>query len=104
MPPLYIKLEFIKKFVKDFTKHFLNSFKFLYKKLIKGSQVKLEKGIFVDLQIWEVLKDPEFEKFLNTLELRAWHALNQLAQTFEKISSHFHIKKVLQSCLRYLKK
>ena len=38
------------------------------------SGAKLKEGIFVGPQIREVLKDTDFEEFLNLKELRAWEA------------------------------
>ena len=59
-----------------------NGFKFLSKKFPKLSQAKLKEGIFVGPQIREVYKDPEFEKTLNTLKLRAWHAFKWICCNF----------------------
>ena len=74
MPPLHIKLGLMNNFVKAMAKQNWNGFKFLCKKFPKLNQTKLKEGIFVDPQIREVFEDPQFEKTLNTLELRAWHA------------------------------
>ena len=103
MRPLHIKLGLRKNFVKAMVKHISNGFKFLCKKFPKLSQAKLKERIFVDPQIWKVFEDPEFEKTLNTLELRAWH-LNGFAPIFWEISSQIRIKKVLQNCLRHTKR
>ena len=74
MPPLHIKLGLMKNFVKAMAKQNSNGFKLLSKNFPKLSQAKLKEGIFVGPQIREVFKDPEFEKTLNRLKLRAWHA------------------------------
>ena len=42
----------------------------------------LKEEIFVGPQIREVFKDPGFEKILNTLELRAWHAFKWICSYF----------------------
>ena len=34
------------------------------------------------MQIWDVFEDREFEKALNTLELRAWHAFKSTCSNF----------------------
>ena len=82
MPPSHIKLGLMKNFVKTMAKQNSNGFKFLSKKSPKLSQAKLKDGIFVGPQIREVFKDPEFEKTLNTLELRAWHAFKWICSNF----------------------
>ena len=66
------------------------------------SAAKLKEGIFVGPQIWEVLKDTDFEELLNFKELRAW-------EVFKSVCSGFHgntrvpdyqacIEKLLKSC------
>ena len=42
------------------------------------SAAKLKEGIFVGPQIWEVLKDTDFEELLNSKELRAWEAFKSV--------------------------
>ena len=42
----------------------------------------MKEQIFVGPQIREVFKDPEFEKTLNTLELRVWHAFEWICSNF----------------------
>ena len=49
-----------------------NGLAFLCKKFSSMTQAKLQEGIFVGSQIREALKDPQFEKSLSKLELRAW--------------------------------
>ncbi|KAF2369124.1 hypothetical protein FHG87_000132 [Trinorchestia longiramus] len=77
-PPLQIKLGLMKNFVKAMDKngtavqHLLHLFPAL-------SSAKLKKGIFVEPQIREVLKDKDFEELLTLKELRAWDALSQFA-------------------------
>ena len=82
MRPLHIKLGLMKNFVKAMAEQNSNGFKFLCKKFPKLSQAKLKEGIFVGPQIREVFKDPEFEKTLNTLELRAWHGFKWICSNF----------------------
>ena len=77
IPPLHIKLGLMKNFVKAMAKQNSNGFELFCKKFLKLSQAKLKEGIFVGPQIREVFEDPEFEKTLNTLELRAWHAFTR---------------------------
>ena len=82
MPPLHIKLGLMKNFVKAMAKQNSNGFEFLCKKFPKLSLAKLKEGIFVGPQIRKVFEDPEFEKTLNTLELRAWHAFTCICSNF----------------------
>ena len=82
MPPLHIKLGLMKNFVKAMAKQNSNGFEFLCKKFPKLSLAKLKEGIFVGPQIQKVFEDPEFEKTLNTLELRAWHAFKWICSNF----------------------
>ena len=82
MPPLHIKLGLMKNFVKAMAKQNSNDFEFLCKKFPKLSLAKLKEGIFVGPQIRKVFEDPEFEKTLNTLELRAWHAFKWICSNF----------------------
>ena len=56
--------------------------KFLCKKFIELSQAKLKEGNFVGPQILEVFEDAEFEKALNALELRTWHAFKWICSNF----------------------
>ena len=42
----------------------------------------MTKGIFVGPRIREVFKDPKFEKTINTLELKAWHAYEWICSNF----------------------
>ena len=66
----------MKNFVKQLRKSKSNSFTFLCNKLPKRSEAKLKEGIFVGQQIWESLKDPDFEKELTSIQLCAWKRLN----------------------------
>ena len=72
LPPFHVKLGIIKKFAKAMGQSNLDGFAFLCIKFPSIRQAKLQKGIFVVSQIREVLKDPQFEKSLPKLELRAW--------------------------------
>ena len=46
------------------------------------SAAKLKEGIIVGPQIWEVLKDTDFEELLNLKELRAWEAFKSVCSGF----------------------
>ena len=103
MPLLHINLGLMKNFVKAIVKHHLNSFEFFCKKVPNLSQAMLKEGIFVGPQIGKVFADPEFEKAKIYWNYELGMHLNGFAQIFQKISSHLHIKKMLQSCLWYIK-
>ena len=72
----------MKNFVKALGKSNSSGFAFLCKKFPKISEAKLKEGIFVDPQIWKVLKDPNFEKTLTALEQCAWKAFEWLCANF----------------------
>ena len=63
-------------FVKQLGKNKSNEFAFFCNKFPKISEAKLKDVIFVDLQIREILKHPDFEKELTSIELHAWKAFN----------------------------
>ena len=104
MPPLHIKLGLMKNFVKAMEKQNSNGFEFLCKKFPKLSLAKLKEGIFVGRQIRKVFEDTEFEKTLNTLELRAWHTFKWICSIFlGNVKSNSYQEGVEQSCLRHTK-
>ena len=74
LPPLHIKLGLMKNFVKALHKNG-TAFQHL-------STAKLKEGISVGPQIREVLKDTDFEEFLNLKELRAWEAFKSVCRGF----------------------
>ena len=60
------------------------------------------KRICVGPQIRKVFEDPEFEKTLNTLELRAWHVFKQICSNFlENIKSISYQKGVAELLAAY---
>ena len=71
LPSFHVKLSITKNFVEAMGKSNFNGFAFLCKKFFSIRQAKLQEGIFVGSQIREALKDPQFEKSLSKLELRA---------------------------------
>ena len=72
----------MKNFVKQLGKSKSNGFVFLCNKFPKISEAKLKEGFSVGPQIREVLKDPDFEKELTSIELRAWKAFKWLCANF----------------------
>ena len=81
----------MKNFVKQLGKSKSEGFAFLCSKFPNISETKLKEGIFVGPQIREVLKDPNFEKELTSIELDAWKAFKWLCGNFlgNKRSSSF---------------
>ena len=67
LPPLHIKLGLRKNFVKAFNKSG-NAFRYLQELFSRISDAKLQEGIFVGLQIKEVMKDANFEEQLDEVE------------------------------------
>ena len=72
----------MKNFVKQLRKSKSNGFAFLCNKFPEISEAKLKEGIFVGPQIRPVLKDPDFDKELTSIELRAWKAFKWLCTNF----------------------
>ena len=81
LPPLHIKLGFMKNFVKALHKNGA-TFQHLSTVFPGLSAAKLKEGIFVGPQIREVLKDTDFEDHLSLKELRA-------SEAFKSVSSGF---------------
>ena len=59
-----------------------NGYAYLCKKFSKISSAKMKEGIFIGLQIREVMKDPNFEKILTVKEKRAWQSFKWLCENF----------------------
>ena len=80
-PPLHIKLGLIKQFTKALDKdgdcftNFWQSFPGL-------ATEKLKAGIFDNPQIQLLIRDPEFEKSMNEVELEAWKAFVLVVKNF----------------------
>ena len=81
LPPLHIKLGLMKNCVKALHKNGA-VFQHLSTVFPGLSAAKLNKGIFVGPQVREVLKDTDFEEFLNSKELRAWGAFKSVCSGF----------------------
>ena len=77
LPPLHIKLGLMKNFVKVLHKKGA-AFQHLSPVFTGLSAAKLKEAIFVRPQIWEALKDTDFEDLLNLKELRAWEAFKSV--------------------------
>ena len=79
LPPLHIKLGLMKQFVKALN---VNNPSFLYlkSKFTKLSDAKIKEGIFVGLQIRQLLTDEKFAGTLNPLELRAWNSFKAVCK------------------------
>ena len=78
---LRIKLGLMKNFVKALHKNGA-AFQHLSTVFPSLSAAKLKEGIFVGPQIREVLKDTDFEEFLNLKELRTWEAFKSVCSGF----------------------
>ena len=70
LPPIHIKLDLFKNFVKAIGKTNLRGFQYLVEKFPISAAI-LKEGIFVGLQIRDVLQDEGFEESLNVFQLNA---------------------------------
>ena len=77
LPPLQIKLGWMKNFVKALHENGA-AFQHLSTVFPGLSAAKLKEGIFVGPQIQKVLKDTDFEELINLKELRAWEAFKSV--------------------------
>ena len=78
---LHIKLGLMKNFVMAWHKNGA-AFQHLSTVFPGLSDAKLKEGIFDGPQIWEVLKDTDFEELLNLKELRAWEVFKSVCIGF----------------------
>ncbi|XP_036319803.1 uncharacterized protein LOC118734189 [Rhagoletis pomonella] len=71
LPPLHLKLGYMKQFVKRLDK---NSESFLHLETVfpKLSDAKIKEGIFIGPQIRKLMIDENFVEKLNEVEKRAW--------------------------------
>ena len=80
-PPPHIKLGLMKQYTKalDFEG---SCFRYLCQVFPGLSMEKLKAGIFDGPQIRQLIRDPEFEESMNTLELEAWNAFVLVIKNF----------------------
>ncbi|GBM23691.1 hypothetical protein AVEN_257609-1, partial [Araneus ventricosus] len=71
LPPLHIKLGFMKNFVKAMDCG-RSGFQYLRLNSPKVSEAKIKEGIFIGPQIRQLMKDPVFESKLTEKEAAAW--------------------------------
>ena len=60
------------------------------------SAAKLKEGIFVEPQIWKMLKDTDFEELLNLMNWNHWKHSSQ--SVVASLVTHQTTKPVLRSC------
>ena len=80
-PPLHIKLSLIKQFTKALDKDG-DCFTYLCQAFPRLTMEKLKAGIFDDPQIWQLIRDPEFENLMNEVELEAWKVFVLVVKNF----------------------
>lgn len=81
LPPLHLKLGYMKQFVKALDTE-SEAFKHL-KSVFPGlSDAKVKGGIFIGPQIRKIMKDEEFLKKLTDIEKRAWESFISLCDNF----------------------
>ena len=73
LPPLHIKLGFMKNFVKAMDRNG-TAFLYLLQKFPLLSDAKIREGVFTGPDIRSVLRDEVFERIITGDKLRAWHA------------------------------
>ena len=81
LPPLHIKLGFIKQLVKALDKKSA-AFKYLIQKFPALSDAKVKVEIFVGPDIRHLLNDVTFEQTLDNLQLAAWKAFRSICKDF----------------------
>ena len=80
-PPLLIKLGLIKQFTKALDKGGY-CFPYLWKAFPGLTMEKLKAGIFDSPQIWQLIRDPEFENSMNKVKLEAWKVFVLVVKNF----------------------
>ena len=70
LPP-HIKLGLMKNFIKSVNKHG-KDFEYLRKKFLKLTDAKLKEGVFIGLQIHDIIDDDLSEHLLMETEESAW--------------------------------
>ena len=70
-PPLHIKFGVFKNFVKAIVRNG-NALDYLKFKCPKHSEAKIKEGVFIGLQIRELMQDSEFDECLSSEERKAW--------------------------------
>jgi hypothetical protein len=81
LPPLHIKLGLMKNFIKAMDKNGAG-YMYLKHKYPRLSDAKINEGIFVGIQIRELIKDEQFEEQLNEVGKAVWQALKNVTKSF----------------------
>ena len=80
-PPLHIKLGLIKQFTRALDKDG-SCFTDMCRTFPGLTLEKLKAGIFDGPQLRQLIRDPEFEKSMNLVELEAWKSSVEVVQNF----------------------
>ncbi|XP_036325477.1 uncharacterized protein LOC118738673 [Rhagoletis pomonella] len=98
LPPLHLKLGYMKQFVKRLDK---NSESFLHLETVfpKLSDAKIKEGIFIGPQIRKLMIDENFVEKLNEVEKRAWLSFISLCHNYLGNERSSNYKEVVQECL-----
>ncbi|UYV84911.1 hypothetical protein LAZ67_X003967 [Cordylochernes scorpioides] len=81
LPPLHIKLGFMKNFVKAMDRN-ASGFAYLKQIFSSISEAKIKEGIFVGSQIRELQQDGNFQNSLNEVEAAAWNSFRNVRKNF----------------------
>ena len=103
IPPLHIKLGLMKNFTKAL-KNNESAFSYLRQKFPNLSEAKIKEGVFVGLQIRKVVKDPNFDKTLDAIELNAWRTLKSVISNFLGNTRVSNYVKIVEDLLQAFKK
>jgi len=81
LPPLHIKLGFMKNFVKDMDKTG-RGFEYVSSKFPNVSDAKIQEGIFIGPQIRELVQDKQFDEDLTESERNNWLCFKRICKDF----------------------
>jgi len=97
LPPLYIKLGFMKNFVNgmDKTGHGVECVR---NKFPNVSDAKIKEGIFIGPQIRELMHDKQFEEDLNETEINAWLSFKRICKDFLGNHKQQTIRMLCRTC------
>ena len=78
----------VKNFVKAIVRNG-NTFGYLKSTFPKHSEAKIKEGVFIGLQIRELMQDSEFEECLSSEERKAWLSV-KLGSVSDEHGERFH--------------
>jgi len=79
LPSLHIRLKLMKKFVKGMDKTG-RGFQYVRNKFPNVSDAKIKEGIFIGLQVRQLMQDKQFDEDLNETERNAWLSFKRICK------------------------